>query len=76
MAMTRLSHIWRGPRFVGFCGRRTEEVRLTVIEWDRTHAAERPAAPLRGHYVVPELKVQVLMFWMAVDPPVPPVKPT
>jgi len=35
---------------------------------------------LRGHsgafYCVPEVKVQVLMFWMAVDPPVPPVKPT
>jgi hypothetical protein len=25
---------------------------------------------------VPELKVQLLIFWIAVNPPVPPVKPT
>ena len=27
-------------------------------------------------WVIPEVNVQVLMFWIAVDPPVPPVKPT
>src|SRR6202035_4428665 len=27
-------------------------------------------------YGVPEVNVQVLMFWMAVPPPVPPVNPT
>jgi hypothetical protein len=47
---------------------------------------ERTCCPFRTHpdsshghahtYGVPELKVQLLMFWMAVNPPVPPVKPT
>jgi hypothetical protein len=34
--------------------------------------------PVHAHtlYGVPELNVQLLMFWIAVNPPVPPVKPT
>jgi hypothetical protein len=44
----------------------------------------RPPSPLLDElktgsaalYGVPEVNVQVLMFWIAVPPPVPPVNPT
>jgi hypothetical protein len=36
----------------------------------------RTETSIRAAYGVPEVNVHVLMFWIAVDPPVPPVKPT